>query len=86
MSSAVEPATVAGDSESAGPPVDPDYPVTPVPLHARKPFFSLAVVLLGFTIFTPTMLAGAALGTAFSFWKLMVVIAAGSAILGSTSP
>lgn len=82
MSSAVEPATVAGDSGSAGHPIDPDYPVTPVPLHARKPFFSLAVVLLGFTIFTPTMLAGAALGTAFSFWKLMVVIAAGSAILG----
>ncbi|MGA9871909.1 MAG: cytosine permease, partial [Rhodococcus sp. (in: high G+C Gram-positive bacteria)] len=64
-------------------PVDPDYPVTAVPLSARKPFFSLAVVLLGFTIFTPTMLAGAALGTAFSFWPLILVIAAGSAILGA---
>ena len=41
--------------------VDRDYPVTPVPRHARKSFFSLAVVLLGFTVFTPTMLAGAAL-------------------------
>ncbi|WP_278258597.1 hypothetical protein [Nocardioides convexus] len=39
--------------------VDPDYPVTPVPAHARKSFLSLAVVLLGFTVFTPTMLAGA---------------------------
>lgn len=63
-------------------PIDPDYPVTPVPAHARKSFFSLAVVLLGFTIFTPTMLAGAELGTAFSFWPLMLVIAGGSAILG----
>ncbi|WP_024795463.1 cytosine permease [Tomitella biformata] len=63
-------------------PIDPDYPVSPVPLSARKSFFSMAVVLLGFTIFTPTMLAGATLGTAFSFGKLMIVIAAGSAILG----
>ena len=41
--------------------IDPDYPVTPVPRHARKSFISLAVVLLGFTVFTPTMLAGAPL-------------------------
>ncbi|MFD9668197.1 cytosine permease [Rhodococcus sp. NPDC059968] len=80
MSSTVEPATVEA---GAGRPVDPDYPVTPVPRSARKSFVSLSVVLLGFTIFTPTMLAGAALGTAFSFGKLMMVIAAGSAILGA---
>ena len=42
--------------------IDPDYPVTPVPRHARKSFVSLAIVLLGFTVFTPTMLAGAQLG------------------------
>ncbi|MGH1563437.1 cytosine permease [Mumia sp. DW29H23] len=64
-------------------PIDPDYPVTPVPAHARKSFFSLAVVLLGFTVFTPTMLAGAAIGPAFSFWGLIAVILAGSAILGT---
>lgn len=62
--------------------IDPDYPVTPVPRHARKSFFSLAVVLLGFTIFTPTMLAGASLGPAFTFGNLLLVILAGSAILG----
>ncbi|UYM04000.1 cytosine permease [Solicola gregarius] len=71
-----------GEDETAEP-IDPDYPVTSVPPGARKSFFSLAVVLLGFTIFTPTMLAGAELGTAFSFWKLMLVILAGSAILGA---
>jgi cytosine permease len=63
--------------------VDRDYPVTPVPAYARKSFFSLAVVLLGFTIFTPTMLAGAALGTAFTFGDLLLVILAGSAVLGA---
>lgn len=63
--------------------IDPDYPVTPVPAHARKSFFSLAVVLLGFTIFTPTMLAGAALGTAFGLGDLLLVILLGSLVLGS---
>ncbi|MCW2289503.1 cytosine permease [Leucobacter luti] len=63
--------------------VDRDYPVTPVPRHARKGFFSLMVVLLGFTIFTPTMLAGAALGQAFGLRELLVVIAVGSLVLGA---
>ena len=63
--------------------VDPDYPVTPVPAHARKSFFSVAVVLLGFTVFTPTMLAGAALGPAFTFGDLLLVIALGSLVLGT---
>ena len=63
--------------------VDPDYPVTPVPSHARKTFFSLAVVLLGFTVFTPTMLAGAELGIAFSFGDLLLMIGLGSVILGT---
>lgn len=63
-------------------PVDRDYPVTPVPTHARRSFFSLVVVLVGFTVFTPTMLAGASIGPAFAFWQLMAVVLAGSAILG----
>ena len=62
--------------------VDPDYPVTPVPRHARKSFVSLAVVLLGFTVFTPTMLAGAQLGAAFSLSELVQVILLGSLVLG----
>ena len=53
-----------------------------MPRHARKTFFSLAVVLLGFTVFTPTMLAGASLGSAFSFGGLLWVILVGSLILG----
>lgn len=62
--------------------IDPDYPVTPVPTHARKSTFSLAVVLVGFTLFTPTMLAGAQVGAGFAFWPLMGVLALGSVILG----
>jgi cytosine permease len=62
--------------------VDPDYPVEPVPRRARKSFFSIAVVLLGFTVFTPTMLAGAQIGPAFSFADLLVVLVVGSAVLG----
>ena len=54
--------------------IDPDYPVTPVPRHARKSFVSLAIVLLGFTVFTPTMLAGAQLGAAFTLSELVRVI------------
>lgn len=63
--------------------IDPDYPVTPVPLHARKSFFSLMMVLLGFTVFTPTMLAGAELGTAFALVDLLWIIALGSTVLGA---
>nr|WP_272928706.1 cytosine permease [Leucobacter luti] len=76
-------AGTAGAAAAAEPVIDRDYPVTPVPRHARKGFFSLMVVLLGFTIFTPTMLAGAALGEAFGLRELLVVIAVGSLVLGA---
>lgn len=63
--------------------VDPDYPIEPVPAHARKSLFSLSIVLLGFTFFTPTMLAGAQVGAAFEFWPLMGVLVLGSVVLGT---
>ena len=62
--------------------VDPDYPVDPVPGHARKSLFSLAVVLVGFTLFTPTMLAGAQIGAGFRFTPLLGVLLLGSLVLG----
>ncbi|SFF35303.1 cytosine permease [Blastococcus tunisiensis] len=62
--------------------IDPDYPIDPVPQHARKSLFSLAIVLLGFTFFTPTMLAGAQIGAAFEVGSLIWVLLLGSAVLG----
>ena len=62
--------------------VDQDYPLGHVPMSARKGLLSIAAVLLGFTFFSPTMLAGAQLGAAFSLKPLMVVLIAGSVILG----
>lgn len=63
-------------------PTDVDYPVQPVPPSARRSFLSLTIVLVGFTLFTPTMLAGAQIGAAFPFWPLVGVLLLGTAILG----
>jgi cytosine permease len=68
--------------DTAAAEVDPDYPIDPVPPAARRSLFSLAIVLLGFTFFTPTMLAGAQVGTAFSFSTLLWVLLLGSTVLG----
>ena len=73
----------APDAVDAAPAVDPDYPVEPVPPHARKSLFSLTVVLVGFALFTPTMLAGAQVGAAFRFTPLLGVLLLGSAVLGA---
>jgi len=62
--------------------VDPDYPIDPVPAHARRSLFSVSIVLLGFTFFTPTMLAGAQIGAAFPASTLFWVLLLGSAVLG----
>ena len=62
--------------------VDPDYPLTEVPQSARRGLLSLMVVLLGFTFFTPTMLAGAQIGAAFALDDFVQVILWGSLILG----
>src|SRR5699024_12369545 len=43
--------------DAAGAPIDPDYPVTPVPRSARRGVVSISVVLIGFTVFAPTLMA-----------------------------
>lgn len=62
--------------------VDPDYPLRVVPPHARRSLLSLATVLLGFTFFTPTMLAGAGIAPAFGFRDFVLVATLGSLVLG----
>lgn len=59
-----------------------DYPLSEVPLHARKGLASTAMVLLGFTFFTATMFAGGKLGVAFNFIDMLGVVALGNLLLG----
>ncbi|MCZ2815079.1 cytosine permease [Modestobacter sp. VKM Ac-2984] len=75
-------ASTSRREESPAGAVDPDYPIDPVPASARRSLFSLSVVLLGFTFFTPTMLAGAQIGAAFPATSLIWVLLLGSAVLG----
>jgi cytosine permease len=59
-----------------------DYPLSEVPMHARKGLASTAMVLLGFTFFTATMFAGGKLGVAFTFSEMIAVIVVGNLLLG----
>lgn len=59
-----------------------DYPLSEVPKSDRKGLLSTSILLLGFTFFTATMFAGGALGTAFSFGELLLVITVGNLVLG----
>ena len=68
------PAIEAADSE--------DYPLSAVPLSARKPFWSLSLLLMGFALTSTTLFAGGAIGPSFSFPQLMGIILVGNLILG----
>lgn len=78
-----EPAERPEQSASSAEVVDHDYPLTPVPRSARRSMLSMAVVLIGFTIFAPTLMAGASVGAAFPFSEFLLVLTAGSLILGA---
>ncbi|NJM98006.1 MAG: cytosine permease [Phormidesmis sp. RL_2_1] len=59
-----------------------DYPLSAVPRSARKPFWSLALLLMGFALTSTTLFAGGAIGPAFSMSQLVWVIIIGNLILG----
>ncbi|WP_346289343.1 cytosine permease [Sphaerothrix gracilis] len=59
-----------------------DYPLSAVPATARKPVWSLALLLMGFALTSTTLFAGGAIGPAFSFSTMLGVILLGNAILG----
>jgi len=60
-----------------------DFPLSEVPLSERKGFWSVSLVLLGFTFFTATMWAGGSLGSAFKWGELVTLIAIGNLLLGA---
>lgn len=59
-----------------------DYPLSAVPLDARKSIWSMAFMLLGFTLYSGTFFAGGLIGPAFRFWDLVGLIVVGNLILG----
>lgn len=65
-------------------PVSEDYPLSAVPADARKSLWSLAPLLIGFTLFSGTLFAGGLVSPAFRFWPDLVgLIILGNVILGS---
>ncbi|HEY9734655.1 MAG TPA: cytosine permease [Trichocoleus sp.] len=60
-----------------------DYPLSAVPLTARKSLWSLAPLLMGFALTSTTLFAGGAIGPSFSFPSLIAVILIGNIILGA---
>ena len=60
-----------------------DYAQTPVPEKDRRSFFSISMVMLGYTFFAASMWTGGTLGTGLKlFPDLVVTILAGNIILG----
>jgi cytosine permease len=62
---------------------DEDYPLSVVPLSARKSIWSLAPLLMGFTLYSGTLFAGGLVGPAYRFFPDLVgLIVIGNLILG----
>jgi cytosine permease len=68
--------------QSVAPQVNEDYPLSAVPLEARKSLWSLAPLLIGFTLYSGTLFAGGRVGPAFRFPELVGLIVAGNLLLG----
>lgn len=60
---------------------DHDYSLEAIPNSAKKKFFPMLVVMLGFTFFSASMLAGGTLGTSLSMDKFMSAVFIGNLIL-----
>ncbi|MEO1523356.1 MAG: cytosine permease [Cyanobacteria bacterium J06633_2] len=77
MTTTTEPPILDGGA------VAEDYPLSAVPLRARKSLISLAPILIGFTLYSGTLFAGGLVGPSFRFWPdLITLIVVGNLILG----
>ncbi|EKQ69773.1 purine-cytosine permease-like transporter [Leptolyngbyaceae cyanobacterium JSC-12] len=78
MSTIIEPPF----SEQA--PQKEDYPLSSVPLGARRSIWSLAPLLVGFAFTSTTLIAGGQIGPAFKFFPdLILLIVIGNLVLGA---
>ena len=59
-----------------------DFAHSPVSNAARKGFFPILIVMLGFTFFSASMWSGGTLGQGLAFPQLMATIMAGNLLLG----
>lgn len=79
MSTTTEP-----QSESKPHLIEEDYPLSAVPPAARKPLWSVALMLLGFTLYSGTFFAGGLVGPQFRFFPdLILLLVVGNLILGT---
>lgn len=60
-----------------------DFPLTAVPLEARRPIWSLAPLLMGFALTSTTLFAGGAIGPAFTFSQMLWLVLIGNVLLGA---
>lgn len=66
--------TTTDPSLSKQPDQTEDYPLSPVPVTARKSLISLAPILAGFTLYSGTLFAGGLVGPSFQFWPNLVTL------------
>ncbi len=59
-----------------------DYPLSPVPISARRPIWSLAPLLMGFTLTSTTLFAGGTIGNTFKFSDIIWITIVGNLLLG----
>ena len=60
-----------------------EYEFSPVAPHARRGFWAILVVMVGFTFFSASMWAGAALGTGLHASSFLLTVMTGNVLLGT---
>ena len=80
---ATEPLKNSGDFEQRPLKNSDDFEQGAVPQTSRRGFWSMLVVMLGFTFFSASMFAGGKLGVGMTFVKLLWAVLAGNLLLGA---